>query len=65
MVAQLRLAAGEQDFEVSFVDEPGGPERFYRQLGFLPTGMIDGGEKWARAQLETVVERSLAELDAG
>lgn len=64
-VAELRLEADEQDIEVSFVDEPGGPERFYRQLGFVPTGKVERGEKWARAPLATVVERSLAELDAG
>lgn len=65
MIAELRLAAGEEDLEVSFVDEPGGPERFYRELGFVPTGLVEHGEKWSRAPLTTVVERSRADLDAG
>ena len=30
--------------KLSYVPEPGGPERLYRSLGFLPTGDIDDGE---------------------
>lgn len=30
--------------ELSFVPGPGGPEHFYRKLGFEPTGRVDDGE---------------------
>ena len=63
MVAQLRIDAGERDIEVSFVDEPGGPERFYRDLGFAPTGVVKNGETWAVARLIDVVERATRQLD--
>ena len=30
--------------QTSWVDVPGGPEGFYRKLGFEPTGEIEDGE---------------------
>ena len=36
---------------VSWVPAPGGPEPFYRALGFEPTGEIDDGEVVARLRL--------------
>jgi hypothetical protein len=34
----------------------GGPETFYRALGFVPTGRIDDGEVEARADLDQVLD---------
>lgn len=56
-LAEMLLADGHEFLDVSFVDEPGGPEAFYEQLGFERTGVIDDdGEIWARARLDRIVE---------
>lgn len=58
LAAQLLIADGCEHLDVSFVDEPGGPEAFYAQLGFERTGVIDAdGEVWARASLAEIVQR--------
>jgi RimJ/RimL family protein N-acetyltransferase len=55
MVADVLDEMGCDALDVSFVDEPGGPERFYTQLGFERTGVIDDdGEVWARATLAEI-----------
>ena len=38
---------------VSWVPANGGPEPFYRSLGFVPTGEVDGGEIVAKLVLAT------------
>lgn len=58
LIAELLLADGCEHLDVSFVDEPGGPESFYVQLGFERTGEIDDdGETWARADLAEIGRR--------
>lgn len=58
MLAEMLIAQGHEHLEVSFVDEDGGPEAFYDQLGFERTGLIDDdGEIWARARLDRIVRR--------
>jgi GNAT superfamily N-acetyltransferase len=37
--------------DLSYVDAPGGPARFYGRLGFVPTGEMDGDETVARLEL--------------
>jgi RimJ/RimL family protein N-acetyltransferase len=58
VIAEMLLAQGHHHLDVSFVDEPGGPEAFYVQLGFRRTGVVDDdGEVWARAGLEDILRR--------
>ncbi|MEZ5297929.1 MAG: GNAT family N-acetyltransferase [Ilumatobacteraceae bacterium] len=58
IVADLLAEQGCDRLDVSFVDEPGGPERFYAQLGFERTGVIDDdGEVWATATLDEIRRR--------
>ncbi len=56
-LARMLIDLGHQQIEVSFVDEPDGPERFYAQLGFERTGDVDDGEVVARADLAEIVRR--------
>lgn len=58
MLADILVELGCDELEVSFVDEPGGPEDFYRMLGFEPTGEIKDGEVWARASLDEIRRRA-------
>ena len=54
VVADIRAADPEAgELTTSWVDEPGGPEGFYRGLGFEPTGEIDDGEVVGRLDLRT------------
>lgn len=46
---------GAEQLAVSYVDGPGGPARFYAQLGFEPTGEIDDGEIVARADVDRLL----------
>ena len=57
-LAEILAADGNDHLEVSFVDEPGGPEAFYIQLGFERTGLIEAGEAWARASLAEILRRA-------
>lgn len=57
-LAAILAADGNEHLDVSFVDEPGGPEAFYAQLGFERTGLIDDGEVWARASLGEILQRA-------
>ncbi|MDR7275085.1 GNAT family N-acetyltransferase [Catenuloplanes atrovinosus] len=41
--AELR-SRGNTRFYVTYVPRDGGPEPFYRRLGFVPTGELSGGE---------------------
>lgn len=57
-LAEMLLSDGSEYLEVSFVDEPDGPEAFYAQLGFERTGEVDDdGEVLARADLAGIVRR--------
>ena len=47
----VRTLPRATDLFVSYVPDEGGPEPFYRGLGFEPTGEIDDGEVVARLRL--------------
>ena len=54
VVAQVAEHARSRGFDrlyTSYVPEPGGPEPFYRRIGFVPTGEIDKGEAVAVLEL--------------
>ena len=51
VIVQVRTLPGAAELLVSWVPEPGGPEPFYRGLGFEPTGEIDEDEVVARLRL--------------
>lgn len=52
ILAERLRAEGHTAMDVSWVDAPGGPRRFYERLGFVPTGVIDDdGEVEARLVL--------------
>jgi len=51
VVDHVRSLPGATELLVSWVPEPGGPEPFYRGLGFEPTGAVDDGEIVARLPL--------------
>ena len=44
VIAHVRAKGIFEKLEISYVPEPGGPEPFYRRLGFSPTGRVDDGE---------------------
>jgi GNAT superfamily N-acetyltransferase len=50
-IADLVRQNGGDALLTSFVDEPGGPRRFYEDLGFVPTGDVDHGEIVVRLPL--------------
>jgi RimJ/RimL family protein N-acetyltransferase len=54
LVGERLAAEGDTVLMTSWVDGPGGPERFYRRLGFVPTGEIDDGEIVASVQIATL-----------
>ena len=51
VIDHVRSLPGATELLVSWVPEPGGPEPFYRGLGFEPTGEVDEGEVVARLRL--------------
>ncbi len=51
IVEHVRSLPGARELLVSWVPADGGPEPFYRGLGFVPTGEIDDGEVVARLEL--------------
>ena len=51
VVDHIRTLPGATELLVSWVPEPGGPEPFYRGLGFEPTGEIHDDEVVARLRL--------------
>lgn len=58
-LAERLVADGCSHLDVSFVDEPGGPESFYVPLGFERTGIVDDdGEVRARALLADLVRHA-------
>lgn len=44
VVEHVRGRPGVRHFYTSWVPEPGGPEPFYRALGFVPNGEVEDGE---------------------
>ena len=51
IVQHVRTLPGATELLVSWVPADGGPEPFYRGLGFIPTGEIHEGEVVARLVL--------------
>jgi diamine N-acetyltransferase len=51
IVDHLRSLPNATELSVGYVPGEGGPEGFYRDLGFEPTGEIDDGEIAARLRL--------------
>jgi diamine N-acetyltransferase len=51
VIEYVKTRPGATELLVSWVPAPGGPEAFYRDLGFEPTGEIDHGEVVARLVL--------------
>jgi diamine N-acetyltransferase len=51
LVDHVRTLPGATELLVSWVPADGGPEPFYRGLGFIPTGEIHDGEVVARLAL--------------
>jgi RimJ/RimL family protein N-acetyltransferase len=60
-LARVLVASGDTHLTTSFIDEPGGPESFYRALGFRRTGHTDPvtGEVTALAELALLATRSV------
>ena len=52
IVEHLRTLPGATVLTTSWVPAEGGPEPFYRGLGFVPTGEVDDGEHIGRLELE-------------
>ena len=55
LVGERLAAEGDTVLKTSWVDAPGGPEGFYRRLGFVPTGEIDDGEIVASVPIAKLV----------
>ncbi len=51
LVDHVRTRPGATELKLSWVPDEAGPERFYRSLGFEPTGEVDGAEVVARLAL--------------
>jgi diamine N-acetyltransferase len=70
-VAAVALAANEvrrrggTDLWTSWIALPGGPEDFYRRLGFEPTGDLIDGEVVGRLPLDPAPAEAIAEFVAG
>jgi ribosomal protein S18 acetylase RimI-like enzyme len=57
LLAEHLRAAGDEVLLTSWVDGPGGPEPFYRRLGFEPTGTVIDGEIEGRVPLAVLLDR--------
>jgi RimJ/RimL family protein N-acetyltransferase len=55
LVGEQLATQGDTMLQTSWVEAPGGPEGFYRRLGFVPTGEIDDGEIVASIPIATLV----------
>jgi diamine N-acetyltransferase len=51
LIEYIRSRPNATELLVSYVPEPGGPEHFYRKLGFEPTGEMEGNEVVAKLRL--------------
>ncbi len=56
VIAHVRAKGGFKALELSYVPGPGCPEPFYRSLGFLPTGRMEGDEVVLELPLDEVAE---------
>ena len=54
LIDAATCAQGRTQLLVSYVEAPGGPEPFYRRLGFVPTGEMDDDETIAAAHAVAV-----------
>ena len=55
LAADMLRDGGCTELEVGFVDEAGGPESYYTELGFTRTGRVDAdGQVWAKADLSVL-----------
>jgi len=52
LIKHVRAQPGAKELKASYVPTAGGPEPFYRKLGFVPTGEIHGGEVEIRLELK-------------
>jgi diamine N-acetyltransferase len=48
LIEYVRTRPGAEALYTSYVPAEGGPQGFYRKLGFEPTGEVDGGELVAK-----------------
>src|SRR3972149_6826004 len=48
LIEYVRTRPGAEGLYTSYVPAEGGPQGFYRKLGFEPTGEVDGGELVAK-----------------
>ena len=51
LIEYVRTRPGAKELLASYVPIEGGPEGFYRKLGFAPTGKVDDGEVVMRLPL--------------
>jgi diamine N-acetyltransferase len=51
LIDYIRMRPNATGLELSFVPAEGGPERLYRSMGFVPTGVMEGSEVVARLDL--------------
>jgi len=51
LIEYVRSKPGAKELLASYVPMDGGPEGFYRKIGFEPTGEMDGGEVVTRLVL--------------
>ena len=51
LVEYVKTRPGARELWTSYVPIEGGPERFYRKMGFEPTGEVDDGEIVVRLTL--------------
>jgi diamine N-acetyltransferase len=58
LIEYVRGRPNATGLELSFVPEDGGPEPFYRSLGFVPTGVIEHGEVVARLDFKPDDDKS-------
>jgi diamine N-acetyltransferase len=51
LVEYVKTRPGARELSASYVPIEGGPEGFYREMGFEPTGEVDDGEIVVRLTL--------------
>ena len=51
LIEYVKTRPGAKELRTSYVPVEGGPEGFYRRLGFQPTGEVDDGEVVMRLPL--------------
>jgi diamine N-acetyltransferase len=56
IIDRVRERSNARSVTLSFVPAAGGPEPFYRSMGFIPTGELEGAEVVARLDLSIAAE---------